>query len=293
MKRYIAAIAILLLLGAFSWGQGTREPFDVKKSTEELEIMKGILNTTLSFIAQNAPKTASRGRFSNQSAFYLAGQGAVFVISTSELRFSGPPNFSSVWSPEFSAEMSQLNDEISRYSQEIQVEAARTAREALELSNRSGKWATPAPPAPPAAPAPAAPPTPPTPPTPPAPASIAPRAEQSAKLGIDREKLRKTVEEAQARAKKAREDASENREKFLQNLAEVKTYLVEALANYGDSLTTVKPDEYLNLVLLTNGFDGQRTRSDVISARKSWITDYKAGRLNLDGFKQKVLQYNQ
>jgi hypothetical protein len=286
MRRYIAGITILLLVATFSWSQGVKESFDVKKSAEELEIMKGILTTTLTFLDQNSAKSTPRWRGSNLSAFYLAGQGAVFVIPTPGLRFPsgqdlyGSINFSP--GPEFSEEMAKLGEQIGRYTRELQTEAARTAQQALELSYRTGNGE-----APPALPAPPAPPVPPSPP------SVAPKAADEAKANLDREKLKKAIEEARARVQKAKEEVSANREKFLQNLAEAKTYLVEALANYGDSMTTVKPDEFINLVLVTNGLDGQKTRSDVISARKSWIADYKAGRLNLEGFKQKVVQYNQ
>jgi hypothetical protein len=289
MKLRIAGITILLLIGTFSWGQGVKEPFDVKKSTEELEIMKGILNTTLTFSGQNSAKSASRWRVSNLSAFYLAGQGAVFVIPTSGLRFRADQDlFASVSfgpGPEFSEQMAMLGEEIGRQTSEIQLEAAEAAQQALELSYRASKQE--------AAPAPPAPPAPPVPPAPPSAPAIAPKAGSSAKVEIEHEKLKKAIEAAKARVQKAREEASATRDKFLQNLAEAKTSLVDALANYGDSMTTVKPEEFINLVLVTNGFDDQKTRSDVISARKSWITDYKAGRLNLEGFRQKVVQYNQ
>ncbi|HTY63879.1 MAG TPA: hypothetical protein VMG30_16650, partial [Acidobacteriota bacterium] len=86
-------------------------------------------------------------------------------------------------------------------------------------------------------------------------------------------------------------------EKFLESLKEIRVYLIEALANYGDSLTQVKPGEYVNLILYTDAFDSDtskmKTRHDIISAQKSWITDYKAGRITLDNFKQKVLQYTE
>ena len=93
---------------------------------------------------------------------------------------------------------------------------------------------------------------------------------------------------------KNREEEQKRREKLLQSLADIKIQLIETLANYGDSLTTVKSDERINLVLTTDGFEGrQKKRFDTISAQKSWITDYKAGRLSLEDFKQKVLQYTQ
>ncbi len=299
MKRHVAGIIILLLIGTFSWGQGTREPFDVKRSKEELEIMKGILNTTLTFFVQNTQKEGPRQRFSSLNAFYLAGQGAVFVVPSYRV-YGTSPIIVSPFSlgPEFSEQMASLNKELSEYSRQLTGEATRQA-----LAGRYGIGSgigggvgggafAPAPPAVPAAPAP---------PTPPAQSGSSavekpPKPEKPEKPAppeLDRDKLRKAIDDAQERVKKSREEAEANREKLLQSLSEVKVYLIEALANYGDSLTTVKPEEYINIVILTDNFDPQSTRSDVLSARKSWITDYKAGRLNLEGFKQKVIQYTE
>lgn len=69
--------------------------------------------------------------------------------------------------------------------------------------------------------------------------------------------------------------------------------LVDVLAKYGDSLSVVKPDEYINLVLYTPSLleiSGRQQRVEVISARKSWIKDYKEGRITLDEFREKVLK---
>ena len=83
------------------------------------------------------------------------------------------------------------------------------------------------------------------------------------------------------------------------NLEMAKYKLIETLANYGDSLTTVQSGEYINLIFTANNYTTgiystvsrrQATR-EVISARKSWITDYKAGKLSLDDFVNKVLRY--
>ena len=99
--------------------------------------------------------------------------------------------------------------------------------------------------------------------------------------------------------KKSREQAAANRQKFLESLKELRAPLIEALANYGDSLTQVKPGEYINLILSTQDaldimdYGPAKTRHDIISAQKTWITDYKAGRISLDTFRQKVLQYTE
>jgi len=298
MKLHIAGMSMLLFLGTFSWGQGTKESFDVKKSKEELEIMKGILNTTLTFFIQNTQKDGPRQRFSSLNAFYLAGQGAVFVIPT--YRFYGTSPIVTPFSlgPEFSEQMASLSRQLGEYGREVGAEAARQALTARYFAGGAGGIAAPAPPAPPAPPASPAPLVLPAPSTQSGSSTAEKPAkpekpERPARPELDRDKLQKAIEDAQERVKKSREEAEANREKLLQSLSEVKVYLIEALANYGDSLTTVKPEEYINIVILADNFDLQSARSDVISARKSWITDYKAGRLNLEGFKQKVIQYTE
>jgi len=72
--------------------------------------------------------------------------------------------------------------------------------------------------------------------------------------------------------------------------------LLDTLAKYGDSLSVVKPDEYINLVLQASpAYSIQMSRTgaargtEVISVRKSWITDYKAGKMTLEEFREKVL----
>ena len=83
-------------------------------------------------------------------------------------------------------------------------------------------------------------------------------------------------------------------QKLLHAIDKIQTPLIDTLANYGDSLTVVKPEEYINLVLMTDESNSlQKKRLDIISARKSWIMDYKAGRITLNEFRQQVLQYNQ
>lgn len=253
MKKHFAGVLAILILGMSSWAQGTKDPFDIKKSQEELEIMRGILRTTISFVTQNSQKQASAWRSSNIDAFYLAGQGAVFVIPASDF---------SIVTPFGSLNIEDLTE----------VKRAEAYSRLLQEAAKPG--ASPAPPSPPNPPAPLQP-------------------------QVNRDELRKKVEESLERTKKSREEEEARREKLLQDLAQVKTYLIEALANYGDSMTTVKPNEYINLVFMTDNsivyspFSGRQRRTEVVSAQKSWITDYKAGRLSLENFKQKVLQYSE
>ena len=111
--------------------------------------------------------------------------------------------------------------------------------------------------------------------------------------------MRRRLADAQEKVKKRREEFEAQRQKLLQSLSEIKVYLIEALANHGDSLTFLKPNEYINIILTTDeGFpifpdEGEsRALREVVSVQKSVVSDYKGGRLNLDAFKQKVLQYS-
>ncbi len=343
MKRQLAIILITLSLAAFSWAQGTNEFFDGKKSQEELEIMKGILNTTISLITKDDnQKEIPVWRNPNIHAFYLAGQGAVFIIPISSY-------------PSYSMELSRALDATRKSLNELRNNLG---FETLE----DGTILMPAPAAPPAPPAPPAPriealedgslvmPAPPSPTAPPDPPESLVASQENLKARIkkqaamieeykaaadkyreeiskQRDEVRKAqmemIEEYMAaaeqyreevskqrdemrkaqrdllelyreRAEKNREEEQKRREKLLQNLGDIKIHLIETLANYGDSLTTVKADEYINLILNTEDPEGgNRQRSDTISAQKSWITDYKAGRLSIEDFKQKVHQYTQ
>jgi hypothetical protein len=115
--------------------------------------------------------------------------------------------------------------------------------------------------------------------------------------------MRHALQEAQEKIKERRRQHELQLQKQKELLSEVKVHLIEALANHGDSLTHVKSDEHINLILTpdrggymiiggTFGDADDRPRHEIISVQKSLITDYKAGRLTLDGFRQKVLQYN-
>src|SRR5438093_6855256 len=100
MKRFYWTFVLLagLVLLPSGKAQSTRaELFDLKKSQHELEIMRGILSTTLSFVIKEMRGQEGSGqqyeelihpywKFSNIIAFYLPGQGAIFIVPASSLR---------------------------------------------------------------------------------------------------------------------------------------------------------------------------------------------------------------
>jgi hypothetical protein len=285
MKRYTVLLGIVCIIGGLlSWSaaQSTRtDLFDVRKSQQELEIMRGILGTTVGIVSKElrgpgSRRTAAFGdfRINNISGYYLYGQGATFTIPVSTFRFSwGDGAF--VDAEEIGAQVEEALEQARESLSESGEAMAALKASRARTRGTSGGQVTP-PPAPPAPPTPAAPPSPLTPP--------------------NTGDLRKKLSDAQEQVKKRRELSEQQAQKIQETMAQVKGYLIEALANYGDSLTVVKPTEYINLVISSEPgfeFDGSGTRpsKEVISVQRSVITDYKAGRITLDGFKQKLLQY--
>ena len=320
MKRCFAVLILVLNLGLLSWSvaQGSRSDlFDQKKVDQELQIMKGILGTTLDFAVRDlqpssADKTSDRRHFvhtlgwNNISGFYLYGQGATFVIPTSELALPWQRhgritvNVTALESGEVAyGEAIEASQEAMQEAQEELVEVQEEFRDQMEEADEASREApeaggtlvtVPSPPVPPSAPAVA--------PAPPArPARPAVGAQAAPRPKPDQETIRKRLAAAQEKVKKRQEVLEQRRQKFQEALAQLKVHLVEALANHGDSLTTVKPNEYINLVLSTDMggvfVPGGRDESqrDIISVQKSVVSDYRAGKLTLETLKQKVLQY--
>jgi hypothetical protein len=281
MKRYFISTALIFCLGVLCLAD---EPtFNVEKSRQELEIMKGILETSLAFSLSDEETVKSTFRVTNVSnidAFYLSGQGAVFMIPTSSFYRSG----GLIIMPEFSEQMSTLNEKVRILTQNLALQSEQLASKAQEwnqtksgigpgkgagvgsgVGSGQGSIAAPSPPSVPQPPS--------------VPAPIVVQVPQ---------------------ASEQKEKAEARKAEYQKNLEKAKRQLIETLANYGDSLTTVQSGEYINVILTANNYtigvystaSGHQATHEVISARKSWITDYKTGRLSLEGFKQKVLQYS-
>jgi len=117
---------------------------------------------------------------------------------------------------------------------------------------------------------------------------------------IGEKDFQEMLKEQQDGAKQSQETQNATRDMTAAYFRETKGYLIDAVVNEGEYLTTVKPDEYITLVLMRDnslpnmrGGDSGTSNCDIISIRKSWITDYKSGKLTIDAFKQKILQYEE
>lgn len=338
MKKQFWALLLAVSVGLLSFAPAQNSQstlFDAKKSQQELQIMKGILSTTLGFVASELRSreagTSKQGDVhlgrvyerswgaSGIGAYYLYGQGATFIIPISSLglmisrsshafaRLQDLDHVDFDVDAVVEGELAEANAELEAVSLGMEAEredvsdlAAQLAEQATAVAEYRVQVATatarptakgtargtgqavapPPPPAPPAPPAVVATPKPPKPPA-------------------NAEEMRKKLAEAQEKVKKRREEMEVRRQKLLQSLSEVKVFLIEALANHGDSLTTVRPNEYINIIFTTDeGFpiyheeSSSQSVRQVVSVQKSWITDYKAGRVTMEAFKQKALQYN-
>lgn len=291
MKRKAIAVTMMLALGAVS--AGLAQGPDPKKTKQELEIMKGILETTIGFVLRDIRQREAGARASTQSlgrlygssdidAFYLQGQGAVFMISTSglRLRFVGEMPDALAIAGESIVKETEAAYQVALEARQQALRAVEQARAQLAQGARQPvPRETPAPPKPPE-PAPAPPPTPPAP---------------------GQEELRKKLYEAQEKVKQRQEELKARQKKIQEYLEEISAHLIEALANHGDSMTTLPAGEHVNLVITggdTLGLARYAPADEdaaasyrIIAVQKSVIADYKAGRLTLEAFKQKVLRY--
>jgi hypothetical protein len=321
MRRFFAVLILVLNIGLLSWSlaQGTRNDlFDQRKVDQELEIMKGILGTTMDFAVRDLQvSTAGESRderhlehawgWNNISGFYLYGQGATFIIPTSELGIPWPHGTGRIALSLGSAyaddttytvalestreAMEEAQAQLAEVQEEFRDQMEETAEAEREAQERSDGVAVAPPPVPTPAPAIA-------PAAPARPARPVAGVQPPPQPKPDQEAMRKRLAAAQEKVKKRQEMMEQRRQKFQEALTQLKVHLVEALANHGDSLTFVKPNEYINLVLSTDiggallagGPAGPQR--DIVSVQKSVVSDYKAGRLTLEAFKQKVLQYS-
>jgi len=221
----VAALALVQIVG----GQDANP----RRVEREIEIMAGILETTLRFALEESSEKRidtrlvfiPRDRSKSVRGYYLEDQGVAFVVKTGRAASRGLGDASIV---EFKFD-------------------------SIEFKNRFGQ-------------------------------------------GDVQVELDKRLVQRQA-------DVKARIERMQARTDTLKKHLVEALANHGDSMTIVGEDEYLNLILEPDSSPGlmagvvfgvrnsAAVRSETLTVRKSWITDYKAGRLTMAEFKQKVLRY--
>jgi len=307
-----SVVIMVMFLAVTAWSAVA--PFDSAKMAREIEVMKSILSTRLSF-ADDAREDRrdetdnvflrfemfEAGGRPRVEGFYLFDQGVVFTVGLHGVTHRRSVDLASL---EDRLERLQTAAVVDPHRLEMQLamienrlsesEALRAYAEAMaltEIEYDSGAY-----PSPDVAPDPE-PIEPPEPPEPPEPSYW--RAQRSPE---DREQhlqeVKQRAAEMEQRLKEFQQQQRETEQQVEKYRARVTEELILALANHGDSLTELKADEYINLILVEG--EGSFVRlagepvgkpSGIFSVKKSDITQFRLGQLTLDQFKSRVLTY--
>ena len=281
MKACFSVVMMIAVMTVFAWGQNDETSADEYKYTlrffqvppatselkKEIEIMKGILGSELASLikeTRNQPKVSSVQDVSSpfidgyevlsdnvvRDGFYLQGQGAVFIISMS-VQWNSPLKFTISGSLPDGFVFSLPGRPLPDNANiEDILEQIRNLQ--IRISEPGARHED----------------------------MVAARAQINA-LQSDIRTLQDTEESLRPLSEIV----------LRQAIAGVRESLVDTLAKYGDSLTSIKPDEYINLVFQTSptSLSASGRGTETITVRKSWITDYKAGKMTLDEFRKKAL----
>ena len=295
MKTCFSFITMIVVLTVSAWGQNaSMVSSDPKELGIEMEMMSGFISYVLRshFLdfgnESQSGDSPAQNRFSRQGdrvtngsswidtslrdRFYLQGQGAVFIIPVSSLRTS--PQFPQVNNISTTVISWRSADSTPLFSLSTILEEGGSRN--IYSDNRIAYQV---------------------------PGESASILEEISKTFSDRLKegaliFPTDLQEPLKRLLEQFKNATDGEQPFLQALDSVREPLANALAQYGDSMYAVKPDEYINLVFQKSpaylsslsGMPGSEYGTEVISVRKSWITDYKAGKMTLEEFRKKVLQ---
>lgn len=320
-QRWMSLLGVLfVLLGMGGILAQDRSLFDREQVEKEIEIMKSILSTSLSYLERGAER--HRGvsvhlfRESRIEGFYLYGQGTSFMMRVPVRRVS-IHNIEEV--EEKIADLKQKEISAAALSRQVQLLRSRlTLNRTLGLNFAMPEVVIP--------PMPPIPPRPPEPPAPPAAGSEAEEAERE-EAAEARRQWRDRVREMEARVYSegvlagwgnrdvTEEEARQQLEELEQEVAELKSHLqeeksesehtrqkildelVEVLARHGDGLTHLQPGEYVNLILVGSGDEGlfwgdqSQGTTEVLSLKKEDIQSYKTGAISLDQLKSAILHY--
>jgi DNA repair exonuclease SbcCD ATPase subunit len=285
MRRRIAIIALVLgcSVGLFQLRTSAQQPnMEQQRARQEIAVMKSILQTTLDFAAreENRPGQARTGRsfgFSQITGLYLRGQGAVFTIPVSARGRFGDYDFDFNFTGITTGEGGEVTVTVPTpvptpvpmvYGDASSEEELQRAQEELEraqqdLEKQQGKAAE-------------------------------AKAKAQERLQRNMEQLRKNQE----RMKQRQQDLEKRRAELAQRIERLKVYLRDVLATHGDSLGIVKAQEFVTLVITSNGPHGWYAESgadeptqNVLSVKKSDVVDLKSGRITREQFDQRVMDY--
>lgn len=299
----VVGIFVAVTLGASGNDRPLAQEAAAKEQLQqELQVMKSILSTTLSFVAQSeqaagtALGTAQAGRVGvgRIDALYLKGQGAVFMIPIPNGAAIDPSHFAEV--EQQAARLEGLNDprsaeaelrllrSLTRHGQ-FASDELRAMAESEAMVTIAGNGEAPEPL--------------------PSPRPSVRTAKKRSPAEIKQE-IQKLKQELAA----AKNTAAENRSRLVSTL-------IDVLARYGDSLSQLQSDEHVNLVVSgrsgfgglgsavlvlpdlefgSTGFGSGGSPSNdapdiILTAGVSDIRDFRAGRIDRATFKSRIEKY--
>jgi hypothetical protein len=292
----LVLVSGLITANGFLLGQ---PDIDARQSEKELEIMKSVISTAINMTKKRLQEERIEDGEEEDSryqrrlldfdenvidGYYLHGQGVVFTVPFPCKSVGLALNLERELARLDEANMEKAFD-IEEMEQELEmlVTEVELQRQELGLSH-----SVPPPPPPPAPEAPAVPEL-------SEPELSEAEADRREALENARENMGKAVAKIRVRLKEAEEQSERLKEISLAEKVAIKQELINVLATHGGSLTQVKNDEYINLVLNENcEFFGWRNRESartVLSVRKADIIAHITGQISLDQFKSKIIEY--
>jgi len=243
---------------------------DSQKSRQELETMEGILSTTLGFAVQRlSGNQAAEGdrvfRFHRMdggdvNGYYVYGQGAVFMVPISALQHHQMEDFAFAM-----PDVEVLVEPAIEMGLAAAAAGLNAAGEEESVDAQKAKE----------------------------------KAEERKKALTQKiEKQKEKMEQLQQQAKKRRADMEARRKELIGRLDQVKVDLKDALARYGDSLSIVKPEESVTIILSDEGgfkwgdMHGGSGICHVLTVKKSLATDLKSGKITREEFDRRVVDYS-
>ena len=263
--------------------QSETTPFDPAGLRQELEIMEGILHTTLKYALEESdsgPRAFSR----RTESFYLYGQGAVFVVNLPFRR-----------SRDIVREVARQERGIARQERELSriknalgetedpniliLKAQQQVLRAAELASVQADAASDAPPPP----APTWEPLPPAPPV----AFVEQAPEQVL------EPLKERLQSLQNRLQVQQRQMEEHNAEIEKKIVDVEKALLEALSRHGGSFRSLSEGEFVTLILNQGEkwLGRSPSQARVLVVPKSALMAFAADRIGWDDLLRQVVSY--
>ena len=278
---------------ALSAQTGTKS-FDPAGLRQELEIMKGILHTTLNYALEESD-SGSRVFSRRTESFYLYGQGAVFVVNlpfrTSWYRAREVAHQArevahqkrEIARQKQKKELSRLKNSL-RGTQGQNAEILRAHEEALRADEAATRVQAdtgfPVPPPPPASA------------SSPAPSSAVVEA-ATQQVPEPPEQLEEQLHSLQNYLQDQQRQMAERNAEIEKKMVDVEKVLLEALSRHGGSFRSLSEGEFVTLILKQGkrwlGRSPSQTR--VLVVPKSALTEFDADRIGWDAFLRQVVSY--